>query len=75
MDCTTVLGILDKLAAKQYSRVEFMLHPGLGDNHTHHKYRHWRYFCEKDLALLLNNDLRKGLEMRNIETTFFGKEP
>ena len=75
MDCTTVLGILDKLAAKQCSRVEFMLHPGLGDNHTHHKYRHWRYFWEKDLALLLNNDLRKGLEMRNIETTSFGKEP
>ena len=75
MDCTTVLGILDMLAAKQCSRVEFMLHPGLGDNHTHHKYRHWRYLWEKDLALLLNNDLRKGLEMRNIETTSFGKEP
>lgn len=74
MDCAAVLGILDKLAAKPFcSRVEFMLHPGLGDRHTHHKYRHWHYSWENDLALLLNNDLRKGLEMRNIKTTSFGK--
>ncbi len=75
MDCTMVLEILDKLAKnQQYSRMEFILHPGMGDNHTHSKYKHWHYFWENDLALLLNDDLRKGLEMRNIKTTSFGKE-
>ena len=75
MDCTIILEILDKLAKnQQYSRVEFILHPGVGDNHTHDIYKHWHYFWENDLALLLNNDLRKGLEMRNIKTTSFGKE-
>jgi len=75
MDCATVLKTLDKLAKnKRHSRVEFILHPGMGDNHTHAKYKHWHYFWENDLALLLNDDLRKGLEMRNIKTTSFGKE-
>ena len=75
MDCATVLKTLDKLAKnKRCSRVEFILHPGVGDNHTHDKYKHWRYFWENDLSLLLNHDLRKGLEMRNIKTTSFGKE-
>ena len=75
MDCAMVLSILDKLAERRScSRVEFILHPGMGDNHTQNKYRHWRYFWENDLALLLNDDLRKGLEMRNIKTTSFGKE-
>lgn len=75
MDCTLVFSILDKLAEKQWcSRVEFILHPGLRDNHTQNKYRHWGYFWEKDLNLLVNNNLRKGLEMRNIKTTSFGKE-
>jgi predicted glycoside hydrolase/deacetylase ChbG (UPF0249 family) len=75
MDCAEVLRILDTLAQKPFSsRVEFILHPGIGDNHTQNKYRHWRYFWENDLALLLNDDLRKGLEMRNIKTTSFGKE-
>ena len=75
MDCVKVLEILDKLAQKpSCSRMEFILHPGMGDNHTQNKYRHWRYFWENDLALLLNDDLRKGLEMRNIKTTSFGKE-
>ena len=76
MDCATVLGILDRPTVKQScTRVEFMLHPGSGDHHTHHKYRHWHYLWENDLALLLNTDLRKGLEARNIKTTSFGKEP
>ena len=75
MDCTMILEILDKLAKnQQYSRVEFILHPGMGDNHTHDKYKHWHYFWENDLALLLNDDRRKGLEMRNIKTASFGKE-
>ena len=75
MDCATVLKTLDKLAKnKRRSRLEFILHPGMGDNHTHDKYKHWHYFWENDLALLLNDDLRKGLEMRNIKTTSFGKE-
>jgi len=75
MDCATVLKTMDKLAKNQRcSRVEFILHPGVGDNHTHDKYKHWHYFWENDLALLLNNDLRKGLEMRHIKTTSFGKE-
>ena len=75
MDCTLVFSILDKLAEKQWcSRVEFILHPGLRDNHTQNKYRHWGYFWEKDLNLLVNNNLRKGLETRNIKTTSFGKE-
>ncbi len=76
MNCATALGILDKLAAKpSCSRVEFMLHPGIGDHHTHHKYRHWQYYWENDLSLLLNDDLRKGLAMRNIKTSSFGKKP
>lgn len=75
MGCAMILEILDKLAKnKQCSRVEFILHPGLGDHHTHSKYKHWHYFWENDLALLLNDDLRKGIEMRNIKTTSFGKE-
>ena len=75
MDCAEVLGILDTLAQKpSCSRVEFILHPGVGDNHTQNKYGHWRYSWENDLSLLLNDDLRKGLEMRNIKTTSFGKE-
>lgn len=75
MDYTMILKTLDKLAKdKRHSRVEFILHPGMGDNHTHSKYKHWHYFWENDLALLLNDDLRKGIEMRNIKTTSFGKE-
>ncbi len=75
MDCATILGILDKPAVKQSCpRLEFMFHPGAGDHHTRHKYRHWHYFWENDLALLLNSDLRKGLEKRNIKTTSFGQE-
>ena len=74
MDCVKVLEILDKLVQEpSCSRVEFILHPGMGDNHTHEKYHHWHYFWENDLALLLNDDLRKGLEMRHIKTTSFGK--
>jgi predicted glycoside hydrolase/deacetylase ChbG (UPF0249 family) len=75
MDCNVVLGILDKLVERRScSRVEFILHPGMGDTHTHKKYKHWDYSWENDLALLLNNDLRKGLEMRHIKTTSFGEE-
>ena len=75
MDCTMTLEILDKLAKrKRYSRLEFILHPGMGDDHTHSKYKHWHYSWENDLALLLNDDLRKGLETRHIKTTSFGKE-
>jgi chitin disaccharide deacetylase len=75
MDCATLLTILDKLAARQScDRVEFILHPGSGDRHTRHKYRHWHYFWENDLKLLLDSDLHKGLKMRNIKATSFGKE-
>ncbi|MCP4579554.1 MAG: ChbG/HpnK family deacetylase [Deltaproteobacteria bacterium] len=75
MDCAVVLGMLDKLTQKPWcSRVEFILHPGIGDNHTQNKYRHWHYTWENDLTVLLNDDLRKGLHMRNIKTTSFGKE-
>jgi len=74
MDCTAVLRILDKLVEKQRCpKVEFILHPGIGDPQTRSNYGHWRYSWENDLALLLNEDLRKGLEMRNIKTTSFGK--
>ena len=75
MDHTDVLNMLDILARKnEYSRVEFILHPGLYDTHTQNKYRHWGYCWENDLNLLVNTDLQKGLAMRNIETTSFGKE-
>ncbi len=75
MDCALVLGILDKLRGKpSCANVEFILHPGSRDNHTQNKYGHWRYSWENDLALLLNHDLRKGLQLRNINTTSFGKE-
>lgn len=75
MDCAMVLSILDKLAERRScSRVEFILHPGMGDAHTHQKYKHWDYSWENDMALLLNNDLLKGLDMRHIKTTAFGKE-
>lgn len=75
MDCSVVLEILDRLAQKpSCSQVEFILHPGMGDKYTHEKYQHWQYIWEKDLALLLNDDLRKGLKVRNIKTTSFGKE-
>ncbi len=75
MDCGTLFGILDKLAMHQSCNlVEFMLHPGAGDEHTRQKYRHWHYKWENDLNLLLEPDLRKGLERRRIKTTSFGNE-
>jgi len=75
LDSVTILEILDKLVKNQsYTCVEFILHPGVGDQHTHEKYNHWHYFWENDLALMLNNDLRKGLEMRHIKTTSFREE-
>ncbi|MCF8129003.1 MAG: ChbG/HpnK family deacetylase [Deltaproteobacteria bacterium] len=75
LDCATVLAILDKLVEDQStSCVEFILHPGMGDKHTHEKYHHWHYFWKNDLALMLNKDLRRGLEMRHIKTTCFGEE-
>ena len=75
LDHATVLAILDKLVEDQStSCVEFILHPGVGDGHTNEKYRHWHYFWEKDLALMLNKALRKGLELRRIKTTSFGEE-
>ncbi len=75
LDHATVLEILDKMVkAQSHPRVEFILHPGMGDRHTHKKYRHWHYFWENDLALMLSKDLRKGLEMRRIQTTSFREE-
>jgi hypothetical protein len=75
LDCATVLAILDKLVEDQStSCVEFILHPGMGDKHTHEKYSHWHYFWKNDLALMLNKDLQRGLEMRHIKTTSFGEE-
>ncbi len=75
LDYVTVLAILDKLVEDRSSScVEFILHPGVGDKHTHEKYRHWHYFWENDLALMLNKDLRKSLEMRHVKTTSFRKE-
>lgn len=75
MDCGVVLGSLDKTIKKQkFSRMEFLLHPGRGDSHTRTKYKNWGYRWENDQALLLNDDLRKGLERRGIKTSSFGEE-
>ena len=75
LDCGTVLRILDHLSIhRSCTLVEFMLHPGMGDKYTRDKYPHWHYEWENDLNLLLNPDLRKGLDLRRIKTTSFEKE-
>ena len=67
-----VLQILDTLSFhKNFDCVEIFLHPGLGDDQTHGKYKHWNYLWENDLNLLMDEDLRKGLEKRNIKTISF----
>ena len=72
MTSSDVLQILDVLTFnKNFDCVEIFLHPGLGDNRTRRKYKHWHYFWENDLNLLMNEDLRKGLEKRNIKTISF----
>ena len=54
--------------------VEFILHPGIGDSHTAHKYSHWQYDWKKDLDLLTDSALKKALDLRGVELTSFGKE-
>ena len=75
MTCTHALQILDALSFhKDFDCVEIFLHPGLGDEQTHGKYKHWHYFWENDLNLLMDEDLRKGLEKRNIITVSFNNQ-
>lgn len=54
--------------------VEVILHPGTGDAHTRHTYRHWGYDWKSDLDLLTDKALRQDLACRRIHTTSFGKE-
>ena len=75
MTYADVLQILDTLSVhKKLDCVELFLHPGLGDEQTHRKYKHWHYFWKNDLNLLMNEDLRKGLEKRNIKAISFKNE-
>ena len=70
-----VLKTADAYRRKQFSPVvEFVLHPGIGDDYTSHKYRHWGYDWKKDFELLTDRSLKKALDLRGIELTSFGKE-
>ena len=71
----TLLKNIDSLRRKKPSSlVEFILHPGIGDGYTAHKYSHWRYDWRKDLDLLIDSALKKALGRRGVELTSFGKE-
>lgn len=68
----TLTALRSKTAART---VEVMLHPGTGDAHTTHTYRHWGYDWKKDLELLTDAGLKNDLAVRGFQTTSFGKEP
>ena len=71
----TLLKNIDTLRHRKASPlVEFILHPGIGDGYTAHKYNHWRYDWKKDLDLLTDSSLKRALELRGVELTSFGKE-
>jgi len=75
MNKDTLLKTIDTLWRKKSACVvEVVLHPGIGDGHTAHKYSHWRYDWKKDLDLLTDNSLKKALDLRGVELTSFGKE-
>jgi len=71
----TLLKNIDALRRRNpVPLVEFILHPGIGDDYTAHKYSHWQYDWKKDLDLLTDRSLKKELDLRGVELTSFGKE-
>ena len=76
MDCKSVLSTIDMIAEKKLcSEVEVMLHPGVGDAYTCHKYTHWQYHWNNDLELLLDRTLAEKLNRRGIEITSYRELP
>ena len=68
MKVDTLLSTLEAIRMKQLSyAVEVMLHPGIADKHTVHKYYSWRYKWDNDLELLQKASLAKALDKRGIE--------
>jgi predicted glycoside hydrolase/deacetylase ChbG (UPF0249 family) len=67
----TLTALRSKTAART---VEVILHPGTGDAHTLHKYRHWDYDWKRDLGLLTDAGLKNDLALHGIQTTSFEKE-
>ena len=68
MDADTILKYLDRIIREgSYKAVEIILHPGIGDAYTSHKYRHWRYDWGKDMRLLQDRALARALNRRGVE--------
>jgi chitin disaccharide deacetylase len=70
-----LLKTLSALRSRATTRTaEVVLHPGTGDAHTVHKYRHWDYNWKSDLDLLTNDGLRNDLPLHGMQLTSFGNE-
>jgi chitin disaccharide deacetylase len=70
-----LLKTLTALQSKTTARtVEIILHPGTGDAHTLHTYRHWDYDWKSDLELLTDAGLKNDLALLGIQTSSFENE-
>jgi len=68
----TILLTFDRIMMKQlFSTIEIMLHPGIADEHTVHKYSSWNYEWNKDLKLLQDTSLLNELNSRGIARTSY----
>jgi predicted glycoside hydrolase/deacetylase ChbG (UPF0249 family) len=68
MNVDTLLSTLETIRMKQMVyAVEVMLHPGIADKHTVHKYSSWRYKWANDVKLLQQPSLAEALDSRGIE--------
>lgn len=72
MRMATLLSTIDKIRLQRsFTAVEVMLHPGIADKRTAHKYRSWRYEWDHDLRLLQSFSLAKELHRRGVEIISF----
>ncbi len=72
MKSETILSTCDRIMMQQFfPTIEIMLHPGVVDEHTEHKYYSWEYAWNKDLNLLQDTSLSKALNSRGIEITSY----
>jgi predicted glycoside hydrolase/deacetylase ChbG (UPF0249 family) len=72
MKADYILEYIDRSIRNRFCNiVEVILHPGLGDEYTSHKYRHWQYNWNRDLELLIDRSLAKELSRRGIEITTY----
>ena len=67
-----VLKHIDRLVSNRLCNVvEVILHPGIGDEYTSRKYKHWYYNWDRDLELLIDKSLAKKLNHRAITITSY----